>query len=366
MGEETISKDILQRGVSRRDFLKFCTLMAATLGLPSSFVPKIAEALETKAKPYVVWLEFQDCAGDTESFLRATNPTAAHLILNVISLNYQETLMAAAGHQAEKNLEDVVKNQKGKYLAVVEGGIPLKDGGVYCTVGGRTAIDIAREVCGNAMATIAVGNCACFGGIQAADPNPTGSVGVKEAIPEIRVINLAGCPMNVVNFNATIVNYLTFGSWPLVDDLHRPLFAYGKLIHENCERRAHFEEGRFVKQWGDEGARLGWCLYEMGCKGPMAHQNCPTVKWNDGTSWPIQAGHGCIACADPKNWDVAYPFYRRLPNLPGAGIQSNADKIGLTVVGVAAAGVTTHAIVKTVQRFRKKEPPGPQKEEKER
>jgi hydrogenase small subunit len=352
MEEETISKDILQRGVSRRDFLKFCTVMAATLGLPSTFVPKIAEAIEKKPKPYAVWLEFQDCAGDTESFLRATKPTAAQLILNSISLNYHETIMTPAGHQAEKSLDDVVKNQEGKYLAVVEGAIPLKDGGVYCTVGGRTAIDIVREVCGNALATIAVGNCATFGGIPAAHPNPTGAVSVKEAVSGITLINLPGCPMNVQNLTATIVNYLTFGSWPAIDELQRPYFAYGIRIHDNCERRAHFEAGQFVRRWGDEGARLGWCLYEMGCKGPVAHNNCPTIRWNQGTSWPVMAGHGCIACAAPDNWDMAYPFYERLPNIPGFGIQSNADKIGLIAVGVAAAGITAHAIGRSIQRLR--------------
>jgi hydrogenase small subunit len=351
MGQEMISKDILRRGVSRRDFLKFCTVMTATLGLPSTFIPKIAAAIEKKPKPYAVWLEFQDCAGDTESFLRAARPTAGQLILNTISLNYHETLMAPAGHQAEKSLDDIVKNQKGKYLAVVEGAIPLKDGGVYCTVAGRTARDIVREVCGNALATIAVGNCATFGGIPAAHPNPTGAASVKEAVPGITLINLPGCPMNVPNLTATIVHYLTFGSWPAIDELHRPYFAYGIRIHDNCERRAHFEAGQFVRKWGDEGARLGWCLYEMGCKGPVAHNNCPSIRWNQGTSWPVMAGHGCIACAAPDNWDVAYPFYRRLPNIPGFGIQSNADEIGLIAVGVAAAGITAHAIGRSIQKL---------------
>jgi hydrogenase small subunit len=309
MGEETIYKDLLEQGISRRDFMKFCTAMAATLGLSSPFVAKIAQAIESKPKPSVVWLEFQDCAGDSESFLRATRPTAARLLLDIISLNYHETLMVPAGHQADKSLDQTVKSLKGKYLAVVEGAIPLRDGGIYCTIGGKRAIDIAQEVCGNALATIAVGNCATFGGIPAANPNPTGALGVKQAMPDIAVINLPGCPMNVENLTATIVNFLTFGSWPAVDGLYRPLFAYGIRIHDNCERRAHFNQNQFVKKWGDRGHRLGWCLYEMGCKGPMTNQNCPTIRWNRGTSWPVQAGHGCIACALPSNWDAAYPFY---------------------------------------------------------
>jgi len=157
---DTIYEVLKKRGVSRRDFLRFCSLMTATLALPSVFVSQIAEALETGKKPYLVWLEFQDCAGDTEALLRASKPTVAEILLDVLAVEYHETIMAAAGFQAEKSLQDVVRGQKGKYIAVVEGSIPLNDGGVYCCIGGRAASDIVKEVCTNAMATIAVGTCA--------------------------------------------------------------------------------------------------------------------------------------------------------------------------------------------------------------
>jgi hydrogenase small subunit len=155
--------------------------------------------------------------------------------------------------------------------------------------------------------------------------------------------------MNVENVTATIVHYLTFGALPELDREHRPLFAYGKRIHDNCERRAHFDAGQFVRQWGDEGHRRGWCLYEMGCKGPEAYFNCPTIKWNGGTSWPVQAGHGCFACASTNNWDAFGSLYTRLPNVPGAGYQTTADKIGLGVTAVAAVGVAAHAIARAVK-----------------
>jgi len=350
MSEKPCLKSYSERDVSRREFIKFCSLAAATLALPSSMIPRIAEALEKGKKPVLVWLEFQDCAGDTESTLRAVRPTLAQLVLDIFSLEYHETVMAAAGHQSEKSLADVVKNQKGRYITVVEGAIPLKDGGIYCTIGGRAAVDIAKEVCGNALATIAVGNCAAFGGVAAARPNPTGAVGVQDAVTGITLVNLPGCPMNVENLTATIIHYLTFGSFPAVDSLRRPLFAYGKRIHDNCERRAHFDAGQFVRNWGDEGHRIGWCLYEMGCKGPMAYQNCPTVKWNGGTSWPIQGGHGCIACASPNNWDAAYPFYRRLPNVPGANVQVTADKIGVGIVAATLAGISAHLVGREIKK----------------
>jgi len=364
MGEVTIRDALAEQGVLRRDFLKFCMAMAAALALPSSMVPRIVEALETKVKLPVIWLEFSDCAGDSESMLRATKPTVAEVVLDVISLEYHETLMAPSGRAAEKSKKDVVRNQKGKYLAVVEGAIPMKDGGIYCTIGGETALDIAREVCGNALATLAVGSCASWGGVASAQPNPTGCVGVKEAVPTATVVNLPGCPVNVENITATIVHFLTFGSLPALDGLSRPLFGYGKRIHDNCERRPHFDAGQYVRQWGDEGHRLGWCLYEMGCKGPEAYYNCPTVRWNGGTSWPVQAGHPCFACASAHNWDVMGPIYGRLPNVLGAGYQAMADKIGLGLAAAAGAGVVTHAVIREIKS--RVAPEAPEKKDKKK
>jgi len=345
----SVFQALLRKGVSRRDFMKFCTATAATLGLPATQAAKIAEALEKPQKPTVVWLEFQDCAGDTESFLRASKPTAAEIVLDVLSVDYHETIMAPSGDGAEKSLEDTVKNLKGKYIAIVEGSIPTAEGGIYCCVGGRSALDIAKEVCGNAMATIAVGTCATHGGWPAAQPNPTGAMGIGKIVPNAAVINLTGCPMNVENLVATVVHFLTFKSLPATDTLGRPLFAYGKRIHDNCERRAHFDAGQFVKEWGDPGHRQGWCLYEMGCKGPETFHNCPTVRWNEGTSWPVGSGHGCIGCAEPRFWDKMSPFYRRLPKVPGFGIESTADKIGVGLAAATAAGLAAHGVVRALK-----------------
>ncbi len=355
--EDSVSpfERLQKRGVSRRDFMKFCTAMAAVLALPETFAGKIAEAIEKAKKPSLVWLEFQDCAGNTEALLRATKPTIGEIVLDILSVDYHETIMAPAGKQAEKSLDDVVNNQKGKYIAVVEGSIPLKDNGVYCCIGGRSAIEIAKRVCGNAMATIAVGTCATYGGLPAAKPNPTGAVSVKEAVPGITLLNLPGCPVNAENITATVVHFLTFGSLPAADSLGRPLFAYGERIHDHCERRAHYDAGQFVRQWGDEGHRKGWCLYEMGCKGPETFKNCPAVKYNEGTSWPVQAGHGCIGCSQPNFWDDMSPFYRRLPKVPGFGIETTADKIGAGVAAVAAAGVAAHRIARAIQGKGKEE-----------
>ncbi len=334
-----------ERGVTRRSFLKFSSAMAGVLAMPPRFAHSIATALETKPRVPVIWLEGQDCAGNTEGFLRASHPTVAELVLDILSVDYHETIMAAAGTAAEEARAATMAAFPKGYVCVVEGSIPVANGGVYCTVGGRTFMDTVKEVAGNALATIAVGSCAFDGGLPGARGGPTGAIGVSQLVPGATVINLPGCPMNVQNLTATIVHFLTWGRWPATDTSGRPLFAYGQLIHDQCERRAHFERGEYVLAWGDEGARKGWCLYKMGCKGPETFANCPTVRFNDGTSWPVKSGHGCVGCTMPNFWDQMSPFYRRLAS-PGAGFGSDAtaDQIGIGLVGAVAGLSAIHGV----------------------
>ena len=350
--------ELERRGVSRREFMGFCGVMASALALPRTAGARILAEIKKTEKPVLVWLEFQDCAGNTESLLRASRPTVAEIVLDTLSIDYHETIMAAAGKQAEDALKKTVQDHKGKYIAVVEGSIPTGENGAYCCVGGRAAIDIAREVCGSAMATIAIGTCAAYGGLPAASPNPTGALGVADAVPGVKnLINLSACPANVENLTALIVYFLTFGSWPPLDRYRRPLYAYGKSIHDSCERRAHYDAGQYVEIWGDEAHRTGYCLYKMGCKGPVTFQNCPVVRWNGGTNWPIGCGHPCIGCAEPDFWDRMTPFYQHLTGVPGFGVASNIDTIGAAaVVGVGAA-FAAHGVIQIMKRVGDKAEP---------
>jgi hydrogenase small subunit len=343
------------RGVSRRQFIEFCSAMVATLALPPRYLGAVVKALERTDRPVLVWLEFQDCAGNTESMLRSSDPPVADVVLDLLSWEYHETIMAGAGKQAEAALERVVREEQGKYITVVEGAIPTADDGVYCTIAGKTALDIVRRVCTNSAANIAVGACAWDGGLVRAHPNPTGAVGLQEAVPGVKVVNLGGCPHNVANTAAVLVHYLTFHDMPALDQYNRPLFAYGQLIHDQCERRAHYDAGQFVEEWGDEGSRKGWCLYKMGCKGPDATYNCPTVRWNSGTSWPVKSGHGCIACASHRFWDSMSPFYKPLPKVPGFGVDVTAEEIGWGVVGAVAALTAAHAVGSAIRVNKEKE-----------
>jgi hydrogenase small subunit len=351
----SVGEILKQRGVSRRDFLKFCSAMTAAMSLPASFAPSVAQALDEVKRPTLVWMNFQDCTGDTEALLRAANPTVGEIILDILSVDYHETIMAAAGHQADEALEATITKYKGKYICVVEGSISMKDDGIYGCTSGKTHLEIARKVCGSALATIAIGTCASYGGIAAAVPNPTGAVGVKEAVPGATVINLPGCPCNADNLTATVVHYLVFGKIPAMDSKGRPLFAYGKRIHDNCERRPHFDAGQYVEHWGDDGHRKGFCLYKMGCKGPATFHNCPTQRYNEKTSWPVAAGHGCAGCSEPQFWDTMSPMYRRLPHVPGFGIEATADKIGLGLVAGAGAAFAVHGALNALRKDKEPE-----------
>jgi hydrogenase small subunit len=351
---ESLGAYLEQRGVSRRDFLAFCAEMTAILGVGSMMTPNVAHALATQKRPTVVWLSLQECTGCVESVLRTADPTIGDLVLDIVSLDYQHTLMAAAGHQAEAALQSAMANNKGEYLLVVTGSIPLNDGGIYTTIGGRTAHEILVEAAKGAKAVLAIGACAHWGSVQAARPNPTGAVGVDAVVKNKPVVNIAGCPPIGDVVTATIVHYLTFGRLPALDYQNRPLFAYGARIHDQCPKRANFDAGQFVEKFDDEAARKGWCLYHVGCKGPATYSPCPIFLWNGHTSWPIGAGHPCLGCTEPQFWDTMTPFYGRLPNVAGFGVERYADTIGAALAIGATAGVAAHAIATGVYQARRR------------
>jgi [NiFe] hydrogenase small subunit len=286
--------------------------LTAAMGLSASYVPQVAEVFAApRQRPPVIWLHFAECTGCSEAMLRTIYPYADELVLEILSVEYHETIMAAAGHQAEDQLKAALKKHAGKFICVVEGAVGTKFNGGYGKVGGRSFLEIAKEVVPQAAATIAIGTCATWGGIQAAKPNPGGYKGVGDALG-LKVINIPGCPPNPINLIGTVVNYLLLGKLPAVDEKGRPLFAYGKTIHDQCPRRAHFENEEFVTEFGSKEASLGYCLYKMGCRGPETYNNCPIAKFNDGTSWPVQAGHPCIGCSQPDFWDKMTPFYEEM------------------------------------------------------
>jgi hydrogenase small subunit len=347
----------LRPKATRREFLQIATASLALLGLSQALSPRVVKALEsTSGKPSVIWLSGQECTGCTESFLNSLEPTATSILLDTISLRYHEAAMAGSGYKAEEALEQTIA--EGGYLLVIEGSIPLAEDGKYCTIGGKTFVDIVRECAENAAAIIPVGSCATYGGIPAA--GPTDAVGYlyrgtkkhhefDDVTGNKPVINLPTCPLHPERLVAVIVHYLTFGGIPELDNFERPIAFYGESQHENCERRGQFEAGHFVTDWGDP-SQNGYCLYLKGCKGPWSKQDCWKRLWNSGTSYCIQANAPCVGCSEPEFYEKFSPLYDRQfdVTLPGIG-KVDIDKVIATVAAIAAVGIGLDTIISKVK-----------------
>ena len=329
MGNEnsSIEKVLEKSGISRRDFMKWAAGIAAMLALPAQFTPLFAEVAKVADRLPIIWLHMAECTGCSESFIRSDDPTVDSIIFDHISLEYHETLMAAAGWQAFENRINAQDIYAGQYILLVEGGVPTGMDGYFLTIGSQaqTGLSIVREAAENAAAIFSIGTCSSFGGVQAAAPNPTETKGVEEVIDQ-PVVNVPGCPPSEKNIVGTLLHFLLFGTLPALDRYHRPKWAYGKRVHDLCERRVHFDAGEFVRSFGDEGAKAGWCLFKVGCKGPYTYNNCPTVRFNQGTSWPVDAGHGCMGCSEPDFWDTMapleqpiHPYRKQNPHRKGGG-----------------------------------------------
>lgn len=339
----TVGEGLAQQGVSRRAFLSFCTVMTSMLALPPSIAPAVAAAIAAARRQSVIWLSFQECTGCTESITRSHSPTLETLIFDLISLDYHHTLQAASGEAAEHARMQAMKDNEGKYLLIVDGSIPIGNPGYSC-IAGISNHDMLVETAKGAAAIVAVGTCATYGGIPKANPNPTGAVSVADIVKDKPIINVPGCPPIPVVMTGVLVHFLTFGGLPEMDDLGRPKSFYGDTIHDRCYRRPFYDQGKFAQSFDDEGARQGWCLFKLGCKGPVTYNACATTKWNDGTSFPIQSGHGCIGCSEPNFWDAG-PMYKAL-SMPISATPS-------MLAGAAAAGAAAGVAITWLNRSKK-------------
>ena len=323
------------RGVSRRDFLKFCGAVAVAAGLSSAAAPRVAMAIEesvigaTKGNLFpVLWIEGASCTGCTESFAQIETPDVGKIVLELISLNYSDVLCAGAGHSIEEAKKQTI--EAGGYIVVYEGGITQGFGGNTLRVAMETGEDILAEAASNAAAVVALG------GWMAAYPNSANATGVSDFLKKrgiaTPVVNIPGCPANPEWLMSVLVQVLMMGGKEalvagdvpaVVSTLGlnaegKPEGIFGQTIHDNCERRGHFENGEFVYEFGSKEEALGYCLYPLGCKGPQTKANCGVTLWNNRRSWCIQAGSPCLGCceANPNdpgdNWvEVNTPFYER-------------------------------------------------------
>ncbi|HBH06108.1 MAG TPA: [Ni/Fe] hydrogenase small subunit [Flavobacteriales bacterium] len=346
--QETYYESIINQGYSRRDFMKFATFMAAYMGLETSSIAQVVKAMESTPRIPVIWEHFQECTCCSESFIRSDHPIVADVILDRVSLDYTLTLMAASGHQAEAAKHATMEKYKGEYILCVEGSIPMAEEG-YCCIAGRSSLDILKEAAAGAKAIIAWGSCASNGCVQAAAPNPTKATPIHKIIKDKPIIRVPGCPPIGEVMAGVIMHVVAFGRLPELDRLGRPKAFYGKRVHDSCYRRPYYDAGLFAESFDDANAKEGYCLYKVGCRGPMTYNSCGSMRWNNGVSFPIQSGHGCIGCSEEEFWDNG-PFYERLPNMTGFGIESTADQVGKVAAGVVGAGLVIHAIGANVMK----------------
>lgn len=346
MDRQTVYEAALANGVTRRDFLKMCTVLTATLGLDFTQSNKVVHAMETQTRVPVVWLQFQDCTGCSESFIRSTHPKTESVLFDFISLEYSEVLSAASGFQVEAAMKQVLENYKGEYVLAVEGSIPESG---YAMIGGKDAKETFQEMAADAKAIISYGSCASWGGIPAAKPNPTGAKPITSYVSGKPVILVPGCPPIAEVMTGVIAHMITFGEIPELDSVGRPKAFYRHRIHDKCNRRAYFDAGLFVESFDDEGAKQGYCLYKVGCKGPTTYNACAEMRWNGGVSYPIQSGNPCIGCSEKEFWDNG-PFFVRRAKIPGTQTTANIDNIGVAAMGATAIGVAAHAVGTVIKK----------------
>jgi hydrogenase small subunit len=344
--DQTLGEFLRRQGISRRGFLKFCTATASLMAIPPTMVSAVASALEKARRPSVIWLSFQECTGCTESLTRSYSPSIENLIFDSISLDYHHTLQAASGEAAEAAREAAMHENQGQYLLVVDGSIPVANP-AFSTIAGIDNLSMLQETAKGAAALIAVGSCAAFGGLPQANPNPTGAVSVQDIIHDKPIINVPGCPPIPAVISGVLAHFLTFGKIPDLDHLNRPKAFYGNSIHDRCYRRPFYERGEFAETFDDEGAKKGWCLFKLGCKGPVTYNACATIKWNQGVSFPIESGHGCLGCSQPKFWDAG-GFYEAL-SVPTGDVSGTILSAGATGLAAGAAVAWRNKKLKTTR-----------------
>ncbi len=346
------------RGVSRRSFMKLCGTLAVMAGLGQAAAPRVAEALEesvigaTQGDLFpVIWIEGASCTGCTEAFAQIDAPDPATVVLEMISLNYCETLSAAAGYSMEEAKEQTI--EAGGYILVYEGGVLNGWEGNALRVADKTGNEHLEEAAANAVAVVSLGSCAVNGGWMAAHPNPSNAEGVQKFLSEkginTPVINLPGCPPNPEWLCAVLVEYLLLGDLPELNAENKPTLIYGQTVHDNCQRRGHFENGEFVYQFGSPEEAKGYCLYPLGCRGPQTKANCGIVRYNRRRSWCVEAGAPCIGCceANPtnpgQNWvEVNTPFFKRNRDLRIGDWVVQPTTIALGVTGIVALALVVH------------------------
>jgi hydrogenase small subunit len=305
---------------------------------------------------HVYWLAGMSCDGCTISVAGATNPGIEGLLAGTVPampkvILHHPVLSVEAGAEFVKPFRDAYEGNLGApYVVVFEGSvaderIAHRTGGYFSAMGVEAVSDQAgthpvptatwlKRLAPGAAATIAIGTCATWGGIPAAEGNPTGAMSVMDFLGQdyrsafgLPVINIPGCAPQGDNFTETVFAVLLFlqglGPLPTFDELGRPAWLFRDTVHHGCTRAGFYEEGIFAKEYGDPE-----CLVEIGCWGPVVNCNIVVRGAINHMGGCMKAGGICIGCTMPGFPDKFSPFYK---TPPGAAVSTVAAK---TVGGV--------------------------------
>ncbi len=311
------------------------TLAQAAVGAKLGERPEVERLqLGPLEKVYVIWLAGGSCDGCSIAVLGATNPRVEDLLAGIVpglpKLILSHTALSVESGQ--DYLATLYKAARGEldapYVVVLEGSVPdeTKAGeGFWIAIGeeeGGKPIPTAewiKRLVPRAAATVAIGTCATWGGVPAAEGNATGAMGLMDFLGKdyrstfgLPVVNVPGCSPVGDNFIETVAAVLLFlqGLAPLpeFDELGRPAWIYGETVHRNCPRAGYYEEGVFAKEYGDKE-----CLVELGCWGPVVQCNISSRGMINGLGGCMNMGGICIGCTMPGFPDKFSPIYSKPP-----------------------------------------------------
>ena len=282
----------------RRDFLKLAATLSTAFGITALPEPVLAalKKIDPATVPKLVYLQGLSCTGCSISLLQAETPSPLALITDYSQLAFHADLSAASGKKALDIIERYISGQAGEYFLAVEGAIPEKMPEA-CIIGHKPFAHYLERAAKTMKGAVAVGTCACNGGIPAAEGNVTGAVGLREFYEKRNikslVVNIPGCSVHPDWVWHTIIHLVKVGVPELVQG--SPKIFFGRKVHELCPRYHDFQQEIFARKLGESG-----CLFRLGCLGPDTYADCPTRWWNGGQTWCVDANAPCIGCASPN------------------------------------------------------------------
>jgi F420-nonreducing hydrogenase I len=345
--------------MTRRGFLTAAGAAGATAFLLAN-APRVAAAIES-SNLKLVWLRGAGCGGCTSSLLNGGSPEVLTALNKIkLDLAYHDELMPQqgvfvegspagdAGHNSNILLKELA--DAGGYVLVLEGAIP--DGpegtGKYYMSGAVPFKQLFTDVARNASCIVAMGTCASYGGIPRSLKNTdcigaafSGTSGAGGATTRYgidkKVINVPGCPSNPDWLLLVLADVLSDRD-VAVDLYGRPTAFFGSPVHESCPRRGAFDRAARDTEFSNGG-----CLYNLGCKGPLAYADCPTRRWNGAVGMCTQSGGPCTACVEPGFPDAFMPFFRKAES-KDIFADLDVDTGAKVIVGAAVIGAGIHAV----------------------